>query len=145
MLVSFTTTATRSPSSRANTNRRPGGVPGAFRKALHGVKAGDQPTTRWTLPALMQDVQTFSLVGVPLMSARTGWMLGLNRRGVRALTRRIIAPLPKRATLLPNVGCLPQTSHFLDMILRVQGRDTDRPCYMGVSEPPIRLRLGFRT
>src|SRR5262245_10169223 len=97
-----------------------------------------QPTTRWTLPALMQDVQTFRRVGVPLMSARTGWMLGLNRRGVRALTRRIIAPLRRRATLLPNVGCLPQTSHFLDMILRVQGRDTDRPCYMGVFAPPIR-------
>ena len=45
--------------------------------------------------------------------------------------------LPKRATLLPTVGCLPQTSHFLDMILRVQGLDTDRPCYMRADARPI--------
>ena len=55
------------------------------------------------MPALMQDVQTVSLVGVPPMVVRTVWTLGFQRRGVRRCEWEM---------LLPKPGPLPQTSHL---------------------------------
>ena len=51
----------------------------------------------------MQEVQTVSLVGVPLTTVRTVWTLGFQRREVRRCECEM---------LLPNPGPLPQTSHL---------------------------------
>ena len=56
---------------------------------------------RLTLPALMQEVQTFKRLGVPETMARTVWMFGFQRRRVRTC---------ECDTLLPKPGPLPQTS-----------------------------------
>jgi hypothetical protein len=53
------------------------------------------------LPALMQEVQTLSRLGVPLTMARTFWMFGLKRRRVRRC---------ENETLLPKPGPLPHMS-----------------------------------
>ena len=58
-------------------------------------------------PALRQDVQTFRRFGVPRTTARTRWMLGFHRRLVRTC---------ECETLLPKLGCLPQTSQTEAMI-----------------------------
>ena len=63
-----------------------------------------------TLPALRQLVQTSRRRGVPSTMALTRWILGLNRRELRPLIRRCMAPLPRRLMLLPKLGCLPQIS-----------------------------------
>ena len=49
----------------------------------------------------MQEVQTLSRFGVPSTTARTVWMLGFQRRGVRRCECEIELPKP---------GPLPQTS-----------------------------------
>jgi hypothetical protein len=54
-----------------------------------------------TFPALMQDVQTRRRRDVPFTFARTTWMLGFQRRGVRRC---------EWETLLPKPGPLPQMS-----------------------------------
>lgn len=54
-----------------------------------------------TLPALMQDVQTCSRREVPATFARTTWIFGFQRRGVRRC---------EWETLLPKPGPLPQMS-----------------------------------
>ena len=53
------------------------------------------------MPALMQEVHTFSRFGVPFTTARTGWMFGFQRRRVRRCEWEM---------LLPKVGFLAQTS-----------------------------------
>src|SRR5215470_1363609 len=66
------------------------------------MSAGDLPgCQRVTFPALMQDVHTCSRLGVPSTVARTTWMLGFQRRGVRRC---------EWETLLPKPGLLPQMS-----------------------------------
>ena len=54
-----------------------------------------------TLPALMQEVQELKRFGVPLITARTVWMFGFQRRFVRRWECEM---------LLPKPGPLPQTS-----------------------------------
>src|SRR5690606_30117381 len=54
-----------------------------------------------TLPALMQDVQAMMRLVLPFTTARTRWMLGFPRRGVRRC---------EWETRMPNPGPLPQTS-----------------------------------
>ena len=56
--------------------------------------------------AFMQLVQTLSFLGVPLMTALTVWMLGVQRRLVRRWEWLID---------FPNCGLLPQTSQTLDI------------------------------
>ena len=56
---------------------------------------------RETLPALRQPVQTLTRLGVPLMVARTRWMLGLKRRFVI---------LRDQGRLFPKPGFLAQMS-----------------------------------
>lgn len=51
----------------------------------------------------MHEVQTVSLVGVPLIVVRTVWTFGFQRRGVRRCEWEM---------LLPKPGPLPQTSHL---------------------------------
>ena len=58
---------------------------------------------RTTLPALMHDVQTLSFFGVLPTTARTVWMFGFHRRGVRRCECEM---------LLPKPGPLPQTSQL---------------------------------
>jgi hypothetical protein len=53
------------------------------------------------LPALMQDVHTLRRLVVRQTTARTRWMFGFQRRGVRRCECEI---------RLPNPGLLPQTS-----------------------------------
>lgn len=55
------------------------------------------------MPALMHEVHTVSLVGVPLILVRTVWTLGFQRRDVRRCECEM---------LLPKPGPLPQTSHL---------------------------------
>jgi hypothetical protein len=55
------------------------------------------------LPALMQEVQTLSRLGVTPMRTRIDWMLGFQRRGVRRCEWEM---------LLPKPGPLPQTSQL---------------------------------
>ena len=55
-----------------------------------------------TLPALMQDVQTFIRLAWPETAARTRWMLGFQRRLVFFFDH---------GTLWPKPGLLPHTSH----------------------------------
>ena len=57
---------------------------------------------RATLPALMQDVQTFRRFGLPPTVARTRWILGSQRRLVFFFDQ---------GTLWPKPGPFPQTSH----------------------------------
>ncbi len=54
----------------------------------------------------MQRVQTLSRFGEPFTSARTGWMLGFQRRFVR---------ICECETLFPKPGPRPQTSHVAAM------------------------------
>ena len=54
-----------------------------------------------TLPARMQEVQTFMRFDVPLMNARTRWMFGFQRRLVRRC---------ECETFMPKPGPLPQIS-----------------------------------
>ena len=54
-----------------------------------------------TLPALMHEVQTERRRGDPSTKARTFWMFGFHRLFVRRW---------ECETLIPNEGCLPQTS-----------------------------------
>ena len=54
-----------------------------------------------TLPARMHEVQTFNFFGVRPTRARTVWMFGFQRRGVRRCEWEM---------LLPKPGPLPQTS-----------------------------------
>ena len=58
-------------------------------------------SARVTLPALMHEVQTFSRFTVRPTLARTGWMLGFQRRLVRRC---------EWETLMPKPGRLAQTS-----------------------------------
>jgi len=69
---------------------------GALRRQPGGLRR-----QRVTFPALMQDVHTRSRLGVPSTVARTTWMLGFQRRGVRRCEWEI---------LLPKPGLLPQMS-----------------------------------
>ena len=55
-----------------------------------------------TLPALMQDVQTLSRLGLPATMARTRWIFGFQRRLVFFFDQ---------GTLWPKPGPFPQTSH----------------------------------
>ena len=54
-----------------------------------------------TLPALMQEVHTFSRLDVPRITVCTVWMFGFQRRRVRRC---------ENETLLPKIGRLPHTS-----------------------------------
>jgi len=67
-----------------------------------------------TLPALMQDVQTFKRLGVLPTMARTVWMFGFQRRLVRTCECEIECPKP---------GPLPQTSQLAAtvVVLTVDG------------------------
>jgi hypothetical protein len=58
----------------------------------------------------MQRVQTFSRFGEPFTRARTGWMLGFQRRFVR---------IWECETLFPNPGPRPQTSQVAAMSPRM--------------------------
>ena len=60
---------------------------------------------RVTLPALMQEVQALTRLGVPDTAARTRWMFGSQRRLVFFFDQ---------GTLWPKPGPLPQTSHTAD-------------------------------
>ena len=60
----------------------------------------------WTLPARMHDVQTLMRFDEPLMSARTRWMFGSQRRLVRRW---------ECETFIPKFGFLPQTSQTAAM------------------------------
>ena len=63
---------------------------------------------RVTLPALMQEVHTFNLVGVLPTVTRTDWMLGFQRRLVRRWEWEM---------LLPNPGPLPHTSQVAATVI----------------------------
>jgi len=60
---------------------------------------------RVTLPALMQEVQALTRLGVPETIARTRWMFGSQRRFVFFFDH---------GTLWPKPGPLPHTSHTAD-------------------------------
>jgi predicted enzyme related to lactoylglutathione lyase len=77
-----------------------------------------------TLPALMQDVQTLRRFGVLPTSARTRWMLGFQRRGVRRW---------EWDTDMPKPGPLPQTSQLA--ATRTLSRDTWNSRSSGRSAP----------
>lgn len=49
---------------------------------------------RATLPALMQDVQAFTRLGVPFWTVRTDWMFGFQRRLVRRCEWEMLCPKP---------------------------------------------------
>ena len=66
-----------------------------------------------TLPALMQDVQTLSRLGLPATMARTRWIFGFQRRLVFFFDQ---------GTLWPNPGLLPHTSHTAATGVRSQLR-----------------------
>jgi hypothetical protein len=66
---------------------------------------------RETLPALMQEAQTFSRLGVPDTTACTRWMFGFQRRLVFFLDQ---------GTLWPNPGLLPHMSHTAATGIRSQ-------------------------
>jgi hypothetical protein len=66
---------------------------------------------RLTLPALMQEAQTFSRFGVPATTACTRWMLGFQRRLVFFFDQ---------GTLWPNPGLLPHMSHTAATGIRSQ-------------------------
>ncbi len=66
---------------------------------------------RETLPALMQEVQTFSRFGVPDTTACTRWMFGFQRRLVFFFDQ---------GTLWPNPGLLPHMSHTAATGIRSQ-------------------------
>ncbi len=70
---------------------------------LTGGPAYRSARQRETLPALMHEVQTLSRFGVRPTTARTVWMLGFQRRGVRRCEWEM---------LLPKPGPLPQTSQL---------------------------------
>ena len=55
-----------------------------------------------TLPALRQEVHTFTRLLVPLITVRTDWMFGFQRREVRRC---------EWDTALPKRGLLAQMSH----------------------------------
>ena len=57
---------------------------------------------RVTLPALMQEVQTFRRLGLPATVARTRWIFGSQRRLVFFFDQ---------GTLWPKPGPFPQMSH----------------------------------
>lgn len=78
--------------------RRIGGPP----KRTADPVAGELGTQRATLPALRQEVHTFTRLLVPLITVRTDWMFGFQRREVRRC---------EWETLLPKLGCLAQMSH----------------------------------
>jgi len=61
----------------------------------------------WTLPPLMQRVQTFADFGALLTRILTFWTLGFQRRLVLLLAW---------LTLFPKEGAFPQISHFLDTV-----------------------------
>ncbi len=70
-----------------------------------------------TLPALMQEVHTWSRLGDPSTMARMRWMFGFQRRFVRTWLWLM---------LLPNDGCLPHTSHTAAMGTRTFGNGVDQ-------------------
>ncbi len=61
-----------------------------------------------TFPALMQEVQTDSFLGVPPITVRTVWTFGDQRRFVRRCEWLMV---------LPNDGCFPQMSQTAAMEL----------------------------
>ena len=65
-------------------------------------RASAAPTYRVTLPALMQEVQTFRRFGLPATVARTRWIFGSQRRLVFFFDQ---------GTLWPKPGPFPQMSH----------------------------------
>ena len=71
--------------------------------ALDGRRTIAQPVLAALviLPARRHPVQTFTRFGEPLISARTRWIFGFQRRFVRTW---------EWLTLMPNDGFLPQTS-----------------------------------
>src|SRR6478735_7998858 len=80
---------------------------------------------RVTLPALRQEVHTFTRFGVPLTVARTRWMLGSNRRRVAFLDH---------GRLLPKPGFLAQMSQTAATVMLLdQSRKVGSP---GRSRPP---------
>lgn len=68
---------------------------------------------RVTLPARMQEVHTFNRLGVRPTRARTVWILGFQRRGVRRWEWEM---------LLPKPGPLPQTSQVAATVLSLVDR-----------------------
>jgi hypothetical protein len=64
----------------------------------------------------MQEVQTEIRRGVPFTRARTFWIFGFQRRLVRRW---------EWLTLMPNEGCLPQTSQTAAMTRTLLGRLRD--------------------
>ena len=71
---------------------------------MHRCVPGAQAQAwRVTLPALRQEVQTFTRLGVPATTARTRWMFGFQRRFVRMWECEMLCPKP---------GPLPQTSQL---------------------------------
>ena len=88
------------PGARS-TARRATSASGAPRLTAAPAGLSSRAVRRVTLPALMHEVHTCRRRGVPSTLARTVWILGLKRRGVRWW---------ERETLLPNPGPLPQMS-----------------------------------
>jgi hypothetical protein len=66
-------------------------------------------------PARMHEVQTDSRRGLPFTTARTFWMFGFHRLFVRRW---------EWETLMPNEGCLPQTSHTAATTRTLLGRNS---------------------
>ena len=64
-----------------------------------------QPARR-TRPALRHFTHAFTCLGVPLITVRTRWMFGFQRRLFR---------LWEKETLLPKPGVFPQISQTADM------------------------------
>ena len=85
-----------------------------------GEAALRKPLQRETLPALMHEVQTLRRFGVRPTTARTRWMFGFQRRGVRRCEWEM---------LLPKPGPLPQTSQ-----LAATGHSKDFRCTYGESQ-----------
>jgi hypothetical protein len=80
---------------------------------VEGHRSPKRSGQRLTLPALMQEAQTFSRFGVPATTACTRWMLGFQRRLVFFFDQ---------GTLWPNPGLLPHMSHTAATGIRSQTR-----------------------
>jgi hypothetical protein len=106
-----------SSSSTNDHSRRYPGLGLAWQCALSRRRArSDQ---RETLPALIQDAQTFSRLGVPDTTACTRWMLGFQRRLVFFFDQ---------GTLWPNPGLLPHMSHTAATGIRSQITSIQMKC-----------------
>lgn len=95
---------------------------------------------RVTLPARMQEVHTFNRLGVRPTRARTVWILGFQRRGVRRWEWEMLLPKPGP---LPQTSQVAATVHSLGItgegrVRLFQPPKVSRPDVMSNRQPPGR-------